>query len=610
MERGFQILEWSVSPDTNTLTCPEKSVRIEPKVMAVLVYMAARAGESVPKEQIIASVWEEKFISDEVLTVAVHELRKALGDEARNPRFIKTIPKVGYKLISPVTTVADPQQENQREDKGTDSDRSFGRNRRRAIAAAVGSLILVSLITTLVFYGWRSRSAESAKRITSVAVLPLENLSNDADQEFFADGMTDALITDLARVGSTKVISRTSVMKYREARKPLPEIARELNVDAIVEGTILRANDKIRINVQLIDASTDQHLWAEKFERPLQDVIALQSEVALAIARQIDRALSATNGVGSKPSHRVDPQVYEAYLRGRYFWNQRTREGAKKAIGYFEQSLAKDASYAAAYAGIADCYTFGDGNFLGLPREEALEKATRAATRALELDDSLSEAHTSLGALRFHQWDWEGSEASFKRAISLNPNSALAWQWYGELLSATARHPEAIAAMEQAQRLDPLEVMINADLAWIYYMARHYDRALDQGRKTLELGDVNWVRWIMGSIYRAKGMEQEALKSYQSALITGGVKPENLKNYGDVMSFYRGYVERAEKDPAIPAPLNLYVLLGEKEKALGLLEDRYRKREDLLWINVLPDLDELRSEPRFQDLLRRLRFES
>jgi len=274
VEREFQVLEWRVSPDTNTLTSPEKSVRVEPKVMAVLVYLAGRAGETVAKEQIIDSLWEEKFISDEVLTVAIHELRKALGDEARNPRFIKTIPKVGYKLIATVSEVADSQTEIRKEaEKEAASARP--RNRSWTIAAAVGSSVLVVLITLLIFESWKGRATKGARQINSVAVLPLENLSNDADQGFFADGMTDALITDLARVGSAKVISRTSVMKYKEARKPLPEIARELNVDAIVEGTVLRSGDQVRINVQLIDALTDQHLWAEKFERPLKDVIAL-----------------------------------------------------------------------------------------------------------------------------------------------------------------------------------------------------------------------------------------------------------------------------------------------------------------------------------------------
>lgn len=611
MDRGFQLLEWTVSPDTNTLTNVEKIVRVEPKVMAVLVYLVGRAGEAASKEQIIDSVWEEKFISDEVLTVAIHELRKALGDEAKNPRFIKTIPKVGYKLIAKVISSADAQEENREEShiapKTTPAIRP---DRRSTIAVAGGALALVILIAVLSYEGWRGRSAVDVKRIDSVAVLPLENLSNDVDQGFFADGMTDALITDLARVGSAKVISRTSVMKYKGAYKSLPEIARELNVDAVIEGTVLRSGDQVRINVQLIDAATDQHLWAEKFECPLTDVIALQNEVALAIAKQIDRTVNAANSKGTTPAQTVDPQVYEAYLRGRYFWNQRTREGAKKAIEYFEQALAKDSSYAAAYAGLADCYIFGDGNFLGLPRQEAFEKASAAANRALELDKSLSEAHTSLGALKFHQWDWEGSEVSFKQAISLNPNSALAWQWYGELLSSTGRHEEAIAAMEKAQRLDPLEPMINGDLAWVYYMARQYDRALEQGYKTLELASVTWVHWIMGSIFHTKGMEQESLQSYRNALIAGGVKPENIRNYADVKSFYRGYVERIEKNPNNPPPIGIYALLGEKEKAITALEHLYESRDDLLWIKVLPEYDGLRSDPRFQDLLRRLRLES
>ncbi|MEW6208486.1 MAG: winged helix-turn-helix domain-containing protein [Acidobacteriota bacterium] len=595
MSKRFQIFEWSVNVDTNTLTSKENSVRIEPKVMAVLIYLAEHAGEVIPKERIIQSVWEEKFITDEVLTVSIHELRKALGDDAKNPRFIKTIPRAGYQFIAPVS----------------DSERKASlarsvRPSRRWVFAAAAVLGAAALILALIF-----STAKPAPQIKSIAVLPLENLSADADQGFFADGMTDALITNLARVGSLRVISRTSVMKYKEAKKPLPEIAKELNVDAIVEGTIVRAGNQVRINVQLIDAATDRHLWAEKYERNLSDVIALQNEVSLAVTRQIGKRLDAQRSLPS--SQPVDSDVYEAYLKGRYFWNQRTQEGARKSVEYFEQAISRDPAYAPAYAGLSDTYTLGDGGLLGVARDEAYRKATAAARRAIELDPSLAEAHSSLAAIKFqYEWDWEGADEEFKKAIALNPNSSIAHMWYGELLSATGRHEEAIETMEQARRLDPLDAMINSDLAWIYYMARRFDLALEQSRKTLELDpSLAWVHWMMGTIYYLKGMEREAVEAYKKTLTMTGAAPERLSAIADTRGIFKWWLDADLKRGGNNAPLvMLYAALGEKEKALDRLEHAYQSRRGMLWLKVNPALDPLRSEVRFKSLLQRLGLES
>ncbi len=594
--KSFRIFEWSVNVNTNTLASDEKTIRIEPKVMAVLVCLAERAGEVIPKEQIIQAVWEEKFISDEVLTVSIHELRKALGDEAKNPRFIKTIPRSGYQFIAPVSSDAEREKT---------FARSVRPSQRWAFAAA-GAVAVAALILVFVF-----SINKPAPRIKSIAVLPLENLSNDADQGFFADGMTDALITNLARVESLRVISRTSVMKYRETKKPLPEIAKELNVDAIVEGTIVRSGNQVRINVQLIDAATDQHIWAEKYERNLSDVIALQNELSLAVTRQIGKRLDARLSLAS--SQPVDADVYEAYLKGRYFWNQRTREGARKSVEYFEQAISRDPSYAPAYAGLSDSYTLGDGQFLGVGRDEAYRKATEAARRAIELDSSLAEAHSSLAAIKFqYEWDWTGADEEFKKALQLNPNSSVAHMWYGELLSATGRHTEAIETMEQARRLDPLDAMINSDLAWIYFMARQFDRALDESRKTLELDpSLSWVHWMIGTIYHRTGMEREAVEAYKKNFTMTGVMPEQLSAISDVKGIYRWWLDKDLKRGENNAPRSiLYIALGEKEKALDWLEKSYHARRGMLWLKVHPAFDPIRSEDRFKNLLHRLKLES
>jgi TolB-like protein/cytochrome c-type biogenesis protein CcmH/NrfG len=594
LNKNFRILEWSVNLDSNTLASEDKTVRIEPKVMAVLSYLAEHAGEVVPKERILQSVWEEKFITDEVLTVSIHELRKALGDDAKNPRFIKTVPRAGYQLIAPVSSDAERKET---------LARSVRSSRRWAIAAAI---ILAVAALTLIF-----SISKPAPQIKSIAVLPLENLSSDADQGFFADGMTDALITNLARVKSLRVISRTSVMKYKETKKPLPEIAKELNVDAIVEGTVLRSGNQVRINVQLIDAVTDRHLWAEKYERSLSDVIALQNELSLAVTRQIGKHLDARLSPSS--SQPVDADVYEAYLKGRYFWNQRTEEGARKSIEYFEQAVSRDPSYAPAYAGLSDSYTLGDGQFLGMQRDEAYQKATAAARRAIELDPSLAEAHSSLAAIRFqYEWDWEGADEEFRKAIALNPNSSIAHMWYGELLSAMGRHAEAIDVMEEARRLDPLDPMINSDLAWIYYMARQFDRALEQSRKALELDpSLAWVHLMRGTIYYLKGMEREAVEAYKKTLTMTGIAPEKLSAIADARGIFKWWLDSDLKRGGNNAPLSmLYAALGEKEKAIDHLERSYQLRRGMLWLKVNPALDPLRSEARFKNLLQRLRLES
>ena len=604
MADDFQILEWLVRPDQNTLSQPDKNVRIEPKIMSLLTYLAEHAGEAVSKEQILQAVWDEKFISDEVLTVSIHELRKALGDDAKSPRFIKTLPRTGYRFVAPVSHIATVPFEKIADE--AQPQRLAAKLNWRVISAAVALTALVLVLGFALF----SLPRTPRSHIRSVAVLPLDNLSDDAEQGYFADGMTDALITDLARMGALKVISRTSVMGYKGTRKPLREIASELNVDAVVEGTVTRSGDQIRITVQLIDGATDQHIWAEKYERHLSDVISMQSEVARAIAHRVGERLDYQwKHVAAK----VSPEAYESYLRGRFFLNQRTREGVQKALSYFQKTIAEAPEYAPAYAGIASCYTDGDGMPLGLERQEAYSRATSAVRRALDLDEGLAEAHAALGGIRFqYDWNWQGAEQEFKRALDLDPNSAIAHQWYAELLSALGRHQEATAAMERAQKLNPIDVMTNGDLAWVYYMARQYDQAMDQAQKTLEMDPkLAWMHNLVGGVYRIKGMDREAVGSYKIALTLSGTSVDQLKGVSDTLSLFRWRLRDAERSGADSLPLvGAYAVLGENDKALAVLERAYRDHRLMLWLKVAPALDGLRSDARFADLLRRVGLET
>ena len=335
----------------------------------------------------------------------------------------------------------------------------------------------------------RAISASLPAPIRSVAVLPLASFSGSPEDDYFVQGMTESLITDLAKIGSLRVISRTSVMRYNRTEKPLPEIARELNVDTIVEESVLRSGDRVRITAQLIDAATERHLWAESYERDLRDVLKLQSEVAGAIAREIKIKLSPQEQASLANTPRVDPEAYQAYLKGRFYWSKRSGQGFRKGIGFFEEAIARDPSYALAYAGLADCHALlAAVGHAGTATQEAVSKAAEAARKAIELDDSLSEAHTSLGFLKFRfDWDWAGAEREFQRAIALQPGYATAHQWYAMCLRILGRTQEALTEMRRALALDPLSLTINAGLARLLSATGQHDRAIEQIWKLLEM---------------------------------------------------------------------------------------------------------------------------
>jgi serine/threonine-protein kinase len=357
------------------------------------------------------------------------------------------------------------------------------------IAAGVALAVVALVVAFLLSRPPSTTPVEPGRpQIRSLAVLPLDNLTGDPEQEFFVDGMTEALITDLSKIGSLKVISRTSIMQYKDVQKPLPEIGRELNVDGIVEGSVQRAGDRVRISAQLVEAATDQHVWAESYERNFEDIFALQSEVAKAIAEEIQVTLSPEEETRLTTTRQIDPAAHEAYLKGRFFWNKRESEAVQRGLELFQQALEIDPSYAMAWVGVADSHIVASGDYLGLPAAEANDRARAAALRALELDESLAEAHISLAAVKMEgDWDLEGSEKEYQRGLELNPGYATGHQWYAELLSAMGRHEDSIAEMKKALELDPLSLIINASLGWRYFYAGRFEEALEQCLKTLEM---------------------------------------------------------------------------------------------------------------------------
>jgi len=455
--------------------------------------------------------------------------------------------------------------------------------------------------------------------LNSIAVLPLENLSGDPAQEYFADGMTEALIADLAQISALRVISRTSVMQYKGANKPLPEIAKALNVDAVVEGSVQRVGERVKITAQLIEAATDRHLWAKSYERELRDILALQSEVARAIANEIQIKLTPQEQTRLTNTRQVNPEAHQAYLKGRFYWNKFTAEGFKKSIDYFHQALEKDPAYALAYAGLADAY-----NILAvashLPPKEVMPKAKAAAIKALELDETLAEAHVSLGIFKlFYDWDWMGAEREFKRAIELNPNNPDAHHFYGHYLEAMGQMDEAIAVTKRALELDPLSLSINAELGFAYYWSRQYDEAIAQYRKTLEM-DPNFVfaSWAIGQAYEQKGMYEAAIAELNKARPLSGdwqcivaelgcayARSGQKTKAQQVLDELKARAMREFIDPGLIA--FIYIDLGETDQAFTWLEKVYEERSSwIAFLQVEPKFDRLRSDPRFSALLKKV----
>jgi eukaryotic-like serine/threonine-protein kinase len=488
----------------------------------------------------------------------------------------------------------------------------------RGMMAAAGSLILLIVI----FFGFRAGGLRewlhppvAVPRIESLAVLPLENLSRDSEQDYFADGMTEELISDLARIGELRVISRTSAMQYRGTKKTLPEIARELNVDGIVEGSVLRSGNHLRITVQLLDAKADKHLWAESYEREITDVLAIQNDVANDIASQIRVKLTPAEQARLTDSRRVDLDARDDYLKGRYYWNKRTKGDLKRAFDYFTRSVKRDPSYALAYSGLADYYLVL--SFYGVPPSESFPKAKAAALRALEIDDSLAEAHTSLASVKaFYEWDWSGGEQEFKRAIALSPSYATARQWHAYLLVATGWFDEAAMEIKQAQTLDPLSMIIQSNLAGNYYYRRQYQQTIDECKKALEF-DPNFSTALvfLSAAYAQEKQYDNAISqlmkvsqnSTEARALLGYVYAVSGKNdYADRIS--RELQVRSKREYVAPAySAMIYVGLGNKDRALALLEKGYEEHDqEMNLLKVNPVWDSLRSDPRFQDLTRRV----
>ena len=658
-----------------------RSIKLERIPMELLLLLVERRGQLVARDDILEKLWgKDVFLDvDNSINTAISKIRVALKDNPEDPAFIKTIPGKGYRFIASITVLLEGRAASAQSavlehsgdgPKGETANRLERNNPEltqgvKSILSPVAASLdgpppaadtsadrLVSgirsrpriwwlwpsalgLILAAGLAGWNWR--DSLRRVMrpspppvihSLAVLPLENLTGDSSQEFFADGMTDALITDLAQIGALRVISRTSIMRYKGTRKPLPEIARELGVDGIVEGTVVRSAGRIRITSQLIYAPADQHVWAHSYERDIGDLVALQGEVAQAIAGEVRVALTPEQRTRLNARVSTNPDAYEAYLRGRYYWNLRTPAAIRKSIEFFQQAVEKDRDFSLAYAGLADAYNFG--NILGVmtPTESAPE-AKAAATQALVLDPQLAEAHSALGLVKSHyDFDFPGAQREFLTALELNPNYANAHLFYaGAYLTPMGRHEDAIAEMKKALELDPLSLPLNNMMANTYLWAGDYEKSLQQFRHTIEMDPTfPLVHMFFANLLEEMGKYDEAIMETQRGELLFGASPERARaqaaefqkalQVGGPHLYWQENLELTLKDheqagthyfTAIDVA-DAYARAGDKENAFKWLKKSYEDREGqaITLLRWLPAFKNLQSDPRFPDLLKQM----
>ena len=588
-------------------------VKLQSQHFQLLALLAGRAGQVVSREEIRRTLWDnETFVDfDRSINFCVNQIRGAVDDDPQSPRYIETLPRKGYRFIAPVTEAGDERAEAAPEPAVV----------QKPVPARRWWLLSVGAAVALVAIALAAKMGVSphlgAKPIESLAVLPLENLSHDSEQDYFAEGMTDELITVLAKISALRVVSRTSVTRYRGTKKSLADIARELKVDAVMEGTVLWAQNRVRITAQLIRASPEEHLWAEEYEGDLGEALTLQNTVAQAVANSIKIKLTPQERTLLATPRAVDPAAYEAYLKGRYWWEHPTEENLWKSRGNFEQAIEKDPGYAPAWAGLADTYNrLADWGVL--PRQDANPRARAAAEKALELDNSLVGPIVALAHVKTqYEWDWAGAERLYKRAIGLSPNYGPAHQHYSLYLAEVGRAREAVAEARRAREVEPLSLVFGANVVWFSYIAHQYDQAELESRKLRGLDPRSTGGYILASVYLQTGRQREAVAELQKsaaeshrsvlelmylghALGVSGARAEGQK----VLEEMQGLSQRRYVPPEFIAVV--YEGLGERDRALQWFEKAYAERSMHAWILPDPRLDPIRSDPRFKDLMRRM----
>jgi TolB-like protein/DNA-binding winged helix-turn-helix (wHTH) protein/Flp pilus assembly protein TadD len=603
----------------------QQILALTPKAFETLLVLLENHGRLVLKDDLMKRLWPESFVEESNLAQQIFTLRKTLGDDKSGSQYIETVPKRGYRFCAPVRSVTPAAVA-----AGDEPDVAVAESspKKTSSAARVGWLVAIAGLVVLLYSGWRASQPvaapaplDAARDRTSkitLAVLPFENLSGDQEQDYLSDGMTEEMIMQLAQANPARlgVIARTSSMHFKGSKKTVAQIGRELAADYVLQGSLRREGERLRISAQLIQVEDQTHLWTQNYERDVRDLLAVQDDVARAIASEIRVQLTAprSEAGGRGTGHdAVAPDVHQQYLKGRYFWNKRTEAGFVKAIEHFQLAIKQNPGYAPAYAGLADAYALlGAMTNSTSPRMEAMPRARSFAEKALALDESLAEAHASLAFVQMHfDHEWAAAEKQFQRAIALNPSYVTAHHWYAYCLMAQTRVDEALREIRLAQQLDPLSLIINTDVAELLYYARRYDEAIGQAKATLELDpSFALAHRVLGLAYEQKGMYQESLAELQTQVRLSGRADYALAELARAHALTGNRAE-AEKllgelrslDPQNPGTsiglAFLYAALGNTDEAFVWLEKSARERMGVIMIKVQPYFDSLRSDPRF-----------
>jgi len=570
--RFYEFGRFRLDAGGRLLFCDGERIALSPKAVELLVALVEARGNPLTKEELLQKVWADTVVEEGSLTSHISLLRKALGEGSDRCQLIETLPKRGYRFVGQVKDV------------------------------------------------------EKAQKRVMLAILPFENLSGGEKHDYFSEGLTEEMITQLARLSPDRmgVIARTSAMHYQNTTKTIQQIAQELAVSHVLEGSVRRSGDRVRITAQLIRVSDETHLWAESYERNLDDLLALQIEVARTIAREIEIKLTPREKSRLERVASVSAEAYEEYLKGRHFWYQRTEQGMRRSIDCFQSAIRHEPGYAAAYDGVADAYTMLACRGIA-PARETFHKAKMAARQALEIDPDLGEAYASLAHVRLHDWDWVGLEQDFKRAIELNPGHAIAYYWYAEYLMAMGRAEESIGRVRESQRVDPLNSVLNASAGMILYLARRYDEALEELGKALEIDPGHFLlHFRVGLVLQQQAKFEDAVEAMRKAVHLSGSSTEALTGLAQAfagsgrktaMQKVVATLEREAKKRYV-SPYNMgrvYGSLGgslnDKERTFAWLEKAYDEHNpDLIELKMEPTFDSVRSDPRFTQLLSRIGF--
>jgi TolB-like protein/DNA-binding winged helix-turn-helix (wHTH) protein/Flp pilus assembly protein TadD len=596
-------------------------IKLQEQPFRFLVILLQHPGEIVTREELREQLWPvDTFVDfDHSLNAAVKRLRDALGESAESPVYIETLARRGYRFIQPIQSIT-----TEPSPLGASPRTSRKVHLHPAIYAVIGIGFAVALLLgAYLREGREHRNAATKKRIESLAVLPFENLSRDPEQEYFSDGMTDALIADLSKIHPLRIISRTSTVHYKGTKKSLPEIARELNVDAVIEGSVLRSGQRVRINVELIEADSDRHLWADSYDRELGDILKLHGEVAQAIAKQVRIQLAPEEQARFRATPTVNQAAYEDYLRASFYLNGAPNyESLKMARQLFESSVQKDPTFALAYAGLAGSYlTLGMQR--RIPPQDAYRHGGELIHKALELDEMLPEAHSSLGEMTWqYEWNWQNAEREFQRALELNPSCMWAHESLGWFLSWSGRRDEALAEFARMRELDPAFPMRYEDLSGLHYHLREYRDLVNVSQKGVMLNPGEWSsHYFLGSGYLGLGRKSEAISEFQKAVELSQADSDPVASLAytyavagkgsDAQKILEDLKLKSKTSYVSPYMIGvIWSGLGNKDQAFEFLERSYEEKSPDLAYFIKADLrlDSLRGDHRFGDLFSRVNF--